>query len=176
MAVYTVNQRYTKLMNRTLLVFIVVLILAGIGIGAYFWTHLPGPATTQNTGSFPPPTQAEQSPADFTRSFYAWYVTSLANGTLNTAAYTQELPRLLTPEFAANLDTITESTDGDPITLAQDYYPSWLTNITATILTQNSSAAQVRVSLGTGSELHVLDVTLMKMNGAWKIASVAAGA
>ena len=75
--------------------------------------------------------------------------------------------RCLTKEFLARWHKIVQSTEADPLLLAQDYEPSWKTNVDIELL--GSSAA--KLVLGTNSEKYCLIVGLKKVSSGILISS-----
>jgi len=116
-----------------------------------------------------------QGPDAFVVSFYSWYIEkfSAIPPPAQYAALVTSLTQWLTPDFAAQYAHIAAETDVNPITFAEDFYVSWFSHTSTVILSQSPTAAEVRISLGAGKELTELQVSLTRIEGAWRVAKVA---
>ena len=168
---------------KRVLIAVIVIALFFIILGAVLWKiFTPSkPAPAVNSVSFPTATETPvptgQAPDQFAAAFYTWYFVNYNNDYGNSslmAVMEAHLPEWLTPTFAANFQEIADTNDADPIFLGQDS-PPVDSKITANVLDQTLSESTVRVlftsSLGSGGYL----VHLLKVNGEWRIDSVASG-
>jgi hypothetical protein len=172
---------------------IIIVLALLIGVGVWFFnssqpteqntlpeTTFPAGSGTETTVSTPPTSTplstmlAEQSPSEFVKYFYTWYLgglsKDLAFSTSDTLA--QGAGQWLTGDFSNNWQNAIDSTGTDPALLTQDYQDSWLSSIAATTQSQTAESATVLVTLGTDSHAQIVTVTLLKINGAWRISAV----
>jgi hypothetical protein len=158
---------------------IICLVLGALGVGIFiFYPKKSGPPTSPPDTTYPyqngtnvsiTPPRPSASPNEFVSSFYEWYIKGLAtNPHFGTS---EELKSWLTTDFASKLSDIASSTNSDPLLLSQDFLPTWLSRIEAETKSQTADEARVQVSLGEGSELHTLLVTIRRDSG-WRIVSV----
>lgn len=89
----------------------------------------------------------------------------------NSVEYTDFLNRCFTESYRAKWQEFIQSTESDPVLLAQDYAPTWETNQQATVVDNNGTASKVMVTLGSGSEISIRTVELVNTGGVWKINS-----
>lgn len=167
--------------------------VAVIGVGAFLLFALRSssvpalptstpPQTAQQPSNTPLPTQPAvpspqtqtASPSTFATSFYGWYLQGLAGNQAFTtsSAFTSESGNWLTPAFSSKWSSIAQDSGADPALLSQDYAPSWLSSISATVISQTSSTAVIRVSLGNAADLHQVDAHLVSSGASWRIDSV----
>lgn len=135
--------------------------------------------TTQSTAPTPvipspTPTPPGASAADFTASFYSWYLQGLSSthAFTNSNTFTSGIGNWLTPAFAAKWASIAADSGADPVLLSQDYGPSWSSNIKTAIVNQTATTATIHVSLGDSTDQQQLDVHLVASGGNWRIDSV----
>jgi hypothetical protein len=153
------------------------IILLIVVIGAFVFLFILPRNTTLGTNTSSFPLSAEQKvtqPDAFVTNFYTWYLTEFSSDIQfdSNPKFIGAITNWLTPSFAANLKAISDSTEQDPILLAQDYQNSWLQNITTTILSSTPTTSNVLLSLGTPAEFHQLVVHLVLIGGVWHIDSV----
>lgn len=75
--------------------------------------------------------------------------------------------------YSCNWDGFWIEPDVDYFTKSQDIYPSWKKEIATAVISQVNDEAEVKVSLGDGSDpVMTLNVTMKLDNKAWKIISV----
>lgn len=60
----------------------------------------------------------------------------------------------------------------DFVLQGQDYSQSWLSNVSTTVQSSNGERTLVRLALGAGIDIHLLDVTLIRETSSWKIDDV----
>ncbi len=158
-----------------------IILLSGIIFLIYTKRQAPAPST--NTDAFTN-TQASQhaatldSPTDFTAAFYAWYIQNksvnpnfpyITNTSDNLAP---SLAGWLTPQFIANFSTTQDSIDGDPILESQDFESTWGSSLQIRVESQSASQADLVVTFPSDEAYpsgHQLSVSLLKINGAWKV-------
>ena len=160
-----------------------ILIIAFVG-GAIFlklWSTPSTPVqTNQNQqtgggftgGTTKPPAEADQ----FAAAFYNWYLQNLKqNPTFpDPDIRNQIFAPWLSSNFIANWDTIGNTIDADPALLASDNPETWGPGVFSSLLSQTSSTATVRVTVGSGTSAHGFIVKLVKgSDGGWRIDSVA---
>jgi hypothetical protein len=166
-------------MKRLLLILLVVIIFLLL-LGAILWkVFQPAKPATINTGvTFPTSTETQVptglKPDQFAAAFYTWYFVNYTNNYGNEAhlqAMHARLPEWLTPEFAANFKTILTDTDADPIFLAQDS-PPLDSKITSSIVSQSTTASDVRITFTSSVGTVGYVIHLLKINSEWRIDSV----
>ncbi len=161
-------------MKKWLVIGCIILLLIVIGV-IFILLPKKNPSQGVSGALFPVSTdQKELQPEVFTTNFYKWYIVQFKNnvGVASTAEFKNTLSNWLSPAFTANFDTLVQNTGSDPLILAQDYQNSWLTTISATVLSSTPTTASLLVTLGSGTELHQLIVNLALIKGYWHIDSV----
>ena len=146
----------------------------GTGTGASGQT--PGAGGVVPIQATSTPTAAmEQSPADFAKGFYTWYLNGLVDNFKFSSSndFTSSEANWLTPNFATNWQNLAAQTDANPFLLAQDYQNSWASDITASAENQSATSSAVLVTLGASSPSpQKVTAHLMSANGTWLIDSI----
>jgi hypothetical protein len=166
-----------KKVEIVILVIVMIIVIGGIALYIILPTKPAGTETAQVTPiTFPDSatTSNIQSPADFTTEFYTWYLASIEKDPSfpSLALVSTSFGQWLTPEFIQNWQSIGNSTDADPVLLAQDDPNTWGAGIRSIITAQSPTASTVSVTIGTGTTAHSYVVKLLIYNGSWKIDSV----
>lgn len=107
-------------------------------------------------------------------SCYQWYVQKFAvnSDVISSAQGDAMLSTCFSNRLLNSWSQIIEETNADPVLYAQDFYPSWISSVRAQVVSELSQTASVIVTLGQGSEQHVLSVQLERVGGSWKIDAV----
>jgi hypothetical protein len=157
------------------IILITIVTITIVAFVIFFFTFQKPASPLQNPRTqFPiAPQNSSSSPiSQIVKDCYSWYINAYFVNS-GSAASDQQATQCFTTNFITQWTTLAENTGGDPVVLAQDYQPSWLNNITVTVLNQMATSSSVLVSLGTDQELKQLIVQLTPdEKGLWKIQSV----
>lgn len=166
-------------MNKKVLIIlgIVILIILVCLVVFLFVQRKPQPTQTATQTTFPMATSSaaatSEPPANFVHDFFNWYLTVGDNlNASNYPSYDQQLSQWITPEFHSQLDTIIADTNQSPFVLAQDIPPDWRSNINTQLVSASTDSAIVDVTLGTATDQQTLQVTVVPVNGQWRISKV----
>jgi hypothetical protein len=108
------------------------------------------------------------------QDFYRWYVGLMAKDREpgdDPTAYA----RLVTKSLRASISRQMAAPDGmevDYFVKAQDYLDSWVDHVTAGPATMHGDMARTTITLGTKADEWKLLVSMVREDGAWKIAEV----
>jgi len=107
------------------------------------------------------------TPSDAIRKFYGWYI----KGNYSDARKHKAQLRPYVTESC--LAKAIKATDYDYFTQAQDGDDSWGTNVAVSVSSATNTRAVAMVTLGTGTFIDKLKITMVKQGGVWKIDNVA---
>ena len=160
----------------------VVLIILIASIAFFFLVYKPNlakPTGTKTATEINPSNPAvivnrATRPNVVAQNFYLWYLQNLIKnpGFTSSASFKNSIGDWLTPEFINNWNNLTQTTNIDPVLLAQDYQTFWLTNLKVSVVTAGSAKSTVLVSLEEEPEPHQTLVHLVLINNKWLIDSI----
>ncbi|MBA3789171.1 DUF3828 domain-containing protein [Patescibacteria group bacterium] len=161
---------------KIILAVLVIVILGDLALTFLLINKAPAPTNNNPGNPFATSTQnTVESPAVFTTNFYKWYLANRkeslafpASDNLNSL-----LGPWLTPRFIANWKKIIADTDADPAILSQDDPSNWGPGLGSSIISQSNTASTVKISIGSGLTVYTYIVRLIKIDGNWRIDSVA---
>jgi hypothetical protein len=164
------------------LIIVVVIILGLLILGAVMWKvfHGVGVEPIDQSPSLPSaPTSAtganSQDPRKFAESFYDWYLLNISRN--EAFPYTEDLTVVLKPwlttDFIANWEELRVTFEVDPILLTTEDPIPWGDKISTKLVSQTDQEAIVSLTIAAGTaNMHVYTVTLVTVDGTWKISRV----
>ncbi len=131
--------------------------------------------TETSTNYFADVSNSSISVSTFTSNCFASYIQSFVANIKNNNL-SENVPTgadsCFTETFIQQWPSITSSTESDPVLISQDYYPSWINNVSSSVITQSQSSATVLVNIGTGTEIEQLIASLEFTPQGWRISGV----
>jgi len=122
------------------------------------------------------PVAATTNPEDVVRQFYTWYVGRLAKDDFNALKNRTAALKYLTPQFLRRVPGLIKKTDADPLICAQDFDPTWTSNLKIDAPVINANLATTNVELVGEHDMHVkLKISLKKTAAGWRIDNVDCG-
>jgi hypothetical protein len=141
----------------------------------FFTKSTPQQTNNPTTNPFANSVDSNQGLEDFSARCFKTYVSNYIakqNSASDSPQLNQFAQSCFTSNFINQWATIANESDSDPVLLSQDYYNSWETDATVSVLSQSSTDATELVNLGTGSETLQLIAQLQMTPNGWRISDI----
>lgn len=112
---------------------------------------------------------AAAGPDSVVRRFYGWYLRRIVGQDLYPLENRREALKYVTPGFRVRAPRISGREGADILICAQDWQAEWGESMRFTPARVRGAKATTRMTWGVGGQQYHVDLTLVKVGGAWRI-------